>query len=156
MDIILSRGLFGLTNWDLIAHEARQGRILSRQLQSLAELPTVIPNVVYRMSIHIMIDARFLTPYQMYAWLTWSSWWRHQMETFYWPFVGGIHRSPVNSPHKGQWRGALIFSLISAWINGWVNNGEAGDLIHHRTHYDVTVMYRDINPGHIYNLWFQT
>ena len=27
----------------------------------------------------------------------------------YWSFVRGIHRSPVNSPHKGQWRGALIF-----------------------------------------------
>ena len=38
------------------------------------------------------------------------------------------HRSPVNSPHKGQWRGALMFSLICAWINGWVNNREAGDL----------------------------
>ena len=24
----------------------------------------------------------------------------------YWPFVRGIHRSPVNSPHKGLWRGA--------------------------------------------------
>ena len=35
----------------------------------------------------------------------------------YWPFVRGIHRSPVNSPHKGQWRGALMFSLICAWIN---------------------------------------
>ena len=35
----------------------------------------------------------------------------------YWPFVRGIHRSPVNSPHKGQWRGALIFSFICAWIN---------------------------------------
>ena len=58
----------------------------------------------------------------------------------YWPFVWGIHRSPVNSPHKGQWRGALMFSLICAWINGWVNNGEAGDLRRHRTHYDVTVM----------------
>ena len=34
----------------------------------------------------------------------------------YWPFVRGIHRSPVNSPHKGQWRGALMFSLIYAWI----------------------------------------
>ena len=43
-------------------------------------------------------------------------WWRHQMEHFprYWPFVRGIHRSPVNSPHKGQWRGALMFSLICA------------------------------------------
>ena len=43
----------------------------------------------------------------------------------YWPFVRGIHRSPVNSPHKGQWRGALIFSLICAWINGGVYNREA-------------------------------
>ena len=32
------------------------------------------------------------------------------------PFVRGIHRWPVNSPHKGQWRGALVFSLIYAWI----------------------------------------
>ena len=58
----------------------------------------------------------------------------------YWPFVRGNHRSPVNSPHKGQWRGALIFYLICAWINGWVNNREAGDLRRHRVHYDVTVM----------------
>ena len=29
-----------------------------------------------------------------------------------WPFVRVIHRSPVDSPHKGQWRGAWIFSLI--------------------------------------------
>ena len=58
----------------------------------------------------------------------------------YWPFVRGIHRSPVNSPHKGQWRGALMFSLISTRLNGWVNNGEAGDLRWYRAHYDVTVM----------------
>ena len=44
-----------------------------------------------------------------------------------WSFVRGIHWSPVNSPHKGQWRRALMFSLICAWINGWVNNGKAGD-----------------------------
>ena len=47
---------------------------------------------------------------------------------------------PVNSPHKGQWRGALMFSLICVWINGWVNNREAGDLRRHRCHYDVNVM----------------
>ena len=58
----------------------------------------------------------------------------------YWPFVRGIHRSPLNSPHKGQWRGALMFSLICTRINGWVNNGEAGDLRRHRAHYDVIVM----------------
>ena len=58
----------------------------------------------------------------------------------YWPFVRGIHRSLVNSPHKGQWRGALMFSLICAWINGWVNNGKAGDLRLHCAHYDVIVI----------------
>ena len=62
----------------------------------------------------------------------------------YWPFVRGIHRSPVNSPHKGQWRGALVFSLICVWISRWVNNGEAGDLRRYRTRYDVTVMYNCI------------
>ena len=41
--------------------------------------------------------------------------------------VRGIHLSPVNPPYKGQWRGALMFSLICAWINGWVNTREAGD-----------------------------
>ena len=58
----------------------------------------------------------------------------------YWPFVRGIHRSPVTSPHKAQWRGAFIFSLIYARINGWVNNREAGDLRRYRAHYDVIVM----------------
>ena len=56
--------------------------------------------------------------------------WKHFPR--YWPFVRGIHRSPVNSPHKGQWRGALMFSLICVWINGWVNNREAGDLRRYR------------------------
>ena len=64
--------------------------------------------------------------------------WKHFPR--YWPFVRGIHRFPVNSPHKGQWRGALMCSLICVWINGWVNNGKAGDLRGYRAHYDVTVM----------------
>ena len=38
--------------------------------------------------------------------------WKHFPRN--WPFVRGIHRSPVNSPHKGQWRRALMFSLICA------------------------------------------
>ena len=58
----------------------------------------------------------------------------------YWPFVRGIPRSPVNSSHKGQWRGALMFTLICHWINCWINNHEAGDLRRYRAHYDVTVM----------------
>ena len=77
--------------------------------------------------------------------------WKHFPR--YWPFVRGIHRSPVNSPHKGQWRGALMFSLICARINGLVNNGEAGDLIRHRAHYDVIVMlqYERSSCWRIYN-----
>ena len=58
----------------------------------------------------------------------------------FWPFVREIHRSPVNSPHKGQWRGALMFSLICVWIHDWVNNPEVGDLRRYRAHYDVTIM----------------
>ena len=122
--------------------------------------------------------------------------WKHFPR--YWSFVRWIHRSPVNSPHRGQGRGALMFfncvfypvlflysitmknvflfpcgcilscfhglsfcsvlvsddeikkinhlmfSLIWAWINGWVSNREAGDLIHHRAHYDVTVMLMNL------------
>ena len=47
---------------------------------------------------------------------------------------------PVNSRHKCQWRGALMFSFICVWMNDWVNNREAGDLRRHRGHYDVNVM----------------
>ena len=45
--------------------------------------------------------------------MIWYPWWRNQMEIFsrYWPFVREIHRSPVNSPHKGQLRWALMFSV---------------------------------------------
>ena len=59
----------------------------------------------------------------------------------YRPFVPGI-RPPLNSPHKGQWRGALLFSLICTWTNSWVNNREAGVLRRHRGHwYYVIVMF---------------
>ena len=66
--------------------------------------------------------------------------WKHFPR--YWHFVWGIHRSPVNSPNKGQWRRALMFSLIWAWVNGWVNNHAAGDFRRHRVHYDITVMVK--------------
>ena len=54
----------------------------------------------------------------------------------YWPFMRGIHRSLVNSRHKGQWCRTLMFSFICAWINSC----EAGDLRCHHAHYEVTVM----------------
>ena len=62
----------------------------------------------------------------------------------YWPFVRGILRPPVNSSHKGQWRGALEFSMICGRINVWGNNREAGDLRRYRAQYDVIVMYLQI------------
>ena len=81
-----------------------------------------------------------------YCFFVWDviAWWRHQMETFsaLLALCAGNSPVPVNSPHKGQWRGALMFSLIYAWINDWVNNREAGDLIRQRGHYDVIVIVR--------------
>ena len=44
------------------------------------------------------------------------------------------------SPHKGLWRGALMFSLVCVWTKRWVNNWDASDLRRHCAHYDVTIM----------------
>ena len=54
--------------------------------------------------------------------------------------VWGIHRSTMNSPHKGQWHRAWMFYLICARTNGLVSNQDTGNLRCHWTHYDVTVM----------------
>ena len=64
--------------------------------------------------------------------------WKHFPR--YWPFARGIHRPPVNSTHKGQWCGALMFSLISAWMYGWVNNREVGNLRRYCTHFNAIAM----------------
>ena len=73
--------------------------------------------------------------------------WKHFPR--YWQFLRGIHRSPVNSPHNGQWRGALIFSSICAW-------SAPGDLRRHRTHYDVTIMVPAKHPRTLWvNEWFK-
>ena len=67
------------------------------------------------------------------------TWCCHQMETF------SALLALWNSPHKGQWRGALMFSLICALLSDWGNNHEAGDLRRHRGHYDVNVMELMVN-----------
>ena len=80
------------------------------------------------------------------VWLLWFPYddaddaikWKHF--PCYWPFVWGIHWSPVNSPHKSQWGRALMFSLICAWTNAWSNNEDVSDLRCHRAHYVVIVM----------------
>ena len=51
-----------------------------------------------------------------------------------------LHRSPGDSPHKGQWGGALMFSLNCAWTKVWTNNRDVGDLRRHLADYDLTVM----------------
>ena len=115
-------------------------------------------NICYQMSVNPTVKPWHGKTYYLYV-----IWWRHQMETFprYCPFVRGIHRSLINSPHKGQWPGALMFSLICAWINSWINNGKAGDLRRHRAHYDVPVKKRpfmylmQIINIHINHHWYQ-
>ena len=67
--------------------------------------------------------------------------WKHFPR--YWPFVRGIHRSPVNSPTKAS-DVELMFSLICTCINGWINNGDAGDLRRHHAHYQATVMSNSV------------
>ena len=74
--------------------------------------------------------------------------WKHFLH--YWPFVRGIHQSPVDSPHKGQWHGALVFSLTSTWTNGLANTQDTGDSKHHRAHYDVIVMRQLLNFVHVH------
>ena len=65
--------------------------------------------------------------------------WKHYPR--YRPFVREIHRSPVDSPHKVQWRGTLTFSLICAWTNSWANNRDPCALIRHGAHHDATIKH---------------
>ena len=75
--------------------------------------------------------------------------WKHFQR--HWPFVRGIHQSWGISSFKGQWLGALMFSLTCTCTNGWVNNRDAGDFRRHRAHYDVTLMaHKSISINHLF------
>ena len=52
----------------------------------------------------------------------------------------GKFTGPVNSPHKGQWRRALMVSLVCVWIKRWLNNRKAGDFRRHHARYEVIVI----------------
>ena len=58
----------------------------------------------------------------------------------------GIHRSPVDYPHKGQWHGALSCILTCAWTNGSANNRDAGDLRRSLWRHCDGIMYEKSNP----------
>ena len=119
-------------------------------IRDLTEVPTDIPTnaTTVDLSHNILVILHSDTFIQLsnLTRLYLDTWWRHQMETFsaLLALCAGNSPVPVNSPHKGQWRGALMFSLIYAWINDWVNNREAGDLRRHWGHYDVIVMNNKI------------
>ena len=51
--------------------------------------------------------------------------WKHFL--CYWLFFRGIHRWLVDSPPKGQWHQALMFSLKCSW-NSWANNQDVSNL----------------------------
>ena len=77
------------------------------------------------------------------------------METFSALLAICARNSPVTGefPHKGQWRGVLMFSLICSSTNGWINKGEAGDLRRHHAHYDVIVMKGGWKPVSYFVMW---
>ena len=66
-------------------------------------------------------------------------WWRHQIETFSALLALFAGNSPATGKFRAQrpvtWSFDVFF--ICAWINGWVNNREAGDLRRYRAYYDV-------------------
>ena len=125
-DTIIISGQLELSNGNVKASQNRKSAPKHILVDAFIALTLIIC-----ITIRIELDGPKITP-----------WWRHQMEAFsaLQAMCAGIHRSPVNSPHKGQWRGALMIPLICAWINGWVNNREADDLRRNHTHYDVIVM----------------
>ena len=86
------------------------------------------------------------------CWVLGVTWWRHQMETYsaLLALCAGNSSVTGDSPHKGQWRRALMFSLICGWKNGWVNNRNAGNLRRHRDHCDVIVMGKTVHYHKLY------
>ena len=68
-------------------------------------------------------------------------------------FVRGIHRSLVNSPYGGQWRGALMLFLIYVSTNRWANNGDAtamNNLLIFSTPYCLTLFTCGLWPQNIF------
>ena len=56
-------------------------------------------------------------------------------------FTGRRWIPPTKASNAELW----CFLWSAPWINGWVNNREAGDLRRHRAHHDVTLMRKWIS-----------
>ena len=69
-------------------------------------------------------------------------WWRHQMETFSALLAICAGNSAASGEFPVQRPVTRSFDVFFAlrWINGWVNNREAGDLRRYRAHYDGIIM----------------
>ena len=88
-----------------------------------------------------------LVPCHAVKWLQliWRSgtctWWRHQMETFSALLAFCEGNSPVTGEFPAQRPVTRSFDVFfdQRWINGWVNNREAGDLRCHRAHYVIVM-----------------
>ena len=110
---------------------------------------------------YIIMKVYYNTPHngKIYCWYACASlppWWRHQMETY----SALLAICAVNSPVTGEFLAQrtvtrsfhVFFDLrLHAWLNGWVNNREAGDLRRHRAHNYVIVMTFPINDRSSYN-----
>ena len=70
------------------------------------------------------------------------TWWRHQMKTFSALLALCAGNAPVTGefPEQRPVTRFLCFLWFAHWINGLINNREAGDLRRHRPHYDVILM----------------
>ena len=121
--------------FQLMTHSRPRWSQMTTDIMDSKHFESMISSHLFAPMLHV--------PGHIAAFQVWS-WWRHQMETFsaLLALCAGNSLVPVNSPYRGQWRGALMFSLICARINDWVNNREAGDLRRHRGHYDVNVMMK--------------
>ena len=103
--------------------------LYNRKRRSLKLHPISVCNAEYSHSCDVLNINGNRIKAMTWAWLSvhmvfHSTWWRHQIETF----SALLDICAGNSPVPGE-------------INGWVNNREAGDLRHHRAHYDVIVIF---------------
>ena len=84
-----------------------------------------------------------------------GAWWCHQMETFsaLLAFCAGNSPVPGEFPTQRPVTHSFDNFFDLAWINGWVNNREAGDLRRYRVHYDVIVMGFSSYVGSVSMSW---